>query len=84
MSSAITTEALGLCDILMTKGSCYLRQKDPSEIAAIVIYFARKNVLQSDEIVKLVRMPYLWPEELAALTRCSEYEVYNIICNPEE
>ena len=45
LSRALSTEALSLCDVLITKGACILREKEPSGIAASIIYFARKNIL---------------------------------------
>jgi len=72
LSRAISAEALSLCDILTTKGSCFLREREPSEIAASIIYFARKNILQSEEIHKLVKVPSIWPDEIMMLTCCTE------------
>ena len=84
LARAISAEALSLCDILMTKGSCSLREKYPSEIAASIIYFARKNILQADDISKLVRVPCIWPEEIITLSRCSENQINLITQNPDE
>ena len=33
-------------------------------ILIAIIYFARKNILQSEEINRLVKVPSLWPEEM--------------------
>ena len=62
LSRAISAEALALCDMLIIKGSARLREKNPSDIAASIVYFARKNILESEEIARLVRVPNLWPE----------------------
>ena len=72
LSRAISAEALALCDMLILKGSVLLREKDPSDIAASIVYFARKNILESEEISKLVQVPSLWPQQLLLLTRCRE------------
>ena len=61
MSRAFSAEALALCDMLILKGSVHLREKDPSDIAASIVYYARKNILESEEISKLVKVPCLWP-----------------------
>lgn len=50
LARAVSAEALSLCDILVTKGSCNLREKHPSEIAASVLFFARKNILEAEDI----------------------------------
>lgn len=83
LSRAISAEALSLCDILTTKGSCFLRGREPNEISASIIYFARKNILQSEEIHKLVKVPSIWPDELIILTRCTEANIHKIIQNPD-
>ena len=50
LARAVSAEALSLCDILVTKGSCNLREKHPSEVAASILFFARKNILESENI----------------------------------
>ena len=62
LTRAISAEALSLCDILTTKGQSNLRERQPSEIAASIIYFARKNILEADDISKLIKVPCIWPE----------------------
>ena len=68
----------------IAKGACFLRKTDPSNIAASIIYFARKNILLSDEVSKLVKLPYLWPEELVVLTRCTKKQIYDTLQTPGE
>ena len=63
----------------MTKGSHLLRNIEASIIAASIIYFARKNILQSDEIIKLVKVPCIWPQEIIFLTRCREDQIFKMI-----
>ena len=50
LARAVSAEALSLCDILVTKGSINLREKHPGEIAASVLFFARKNILEAEDI----------------------------------
>ena len=45
LSRALTSEALSLSDIIVSNGACFLRKIDSSDIAASIIYFARKNIL---------------------------------------
>ena len=71
LSKALTTEALTLSDIVMAKSAACLRLADPSEIAASIILYARKNVLFSKEVSKMVVVPKIWPDELSSVTRCS-------------
>ena len=72
LTKALTTEALSLSDLLITKGACFLRMEQPSNIAAAVIYFARKNILFSDQGTRYFKVPSLWPDELVQMTRCTE------------
>ena len=50
LSKALTTEALSLSDIIIAKSATFLRKADASEIAASIIFFARKNILHSEEV----------------------------------
>ena len=84
LSLALTSEALNLSDIIAAKGAVFLRKSDPSSIAAAILYFARKNILQSDEVSKLVRVPSLWPQELVFLTRCTTEHIYETLQTPAE
>ena len=61
---ALTVEALTLSDIISAKGALFLRETDPSNIAASIIFFARKNILLSEDVADIVKVPSLWPEEL--------------------
>ena len=79
LSRAISAEALALCDLLILKGSVLLREKDPSDIAASIVYYARRNILESEEISKLVQVPCLWPHQMYLLTRCREDQIYRIV-----
>lgn len=84
LAKALTTEALSLSDLLITKGACFLRKEQPSDIAAAVIYFARKNILFSEQAAKLVKVQNLWPEELILMTRCTESQIKKLLSNPLE
>ena len=72
LTKMLTTEALSLSDLLISKGACFLRKEQPSNVAAAIIYFTRKNILFSDKSDRHVRVPTLWPEELILMTRCTE------------
>jgi len=48
----LTTEALSLSDLLISKGACFLRKEQPSNVAAAIIYFTRKNILFADKSEK--------------------------------
>ena len=78
---ALTSESLSLSDLLISKGACMLRQKKPSDIAAAIIYFARKNILFSKKGSQPV-VPILWPEELMIMTRCKESQIKKLLKNP--
>ena len=72
LTKALTTEALSLSDLLISKGACFLRKEQPSNIAAAVIYFARKNILLAPQNKKYIKVPSLWPHELILMTRSTE------------
>ena len=58
LSRAISAESLSICDMLVIKGSAaLLREKDPSDIAASIIYFARMNILESTDVARMIRVP---------------------------
>lgn len=61
LTKKIFLEALSLSDMLLAKGSVNLRKEDPSDIAAAIIYFARKNVLFAKDPKKIFQIPSLWP-----------------------
>ena len=84
MSRSLTIEALTLSDIIVAKGALFLRESDPSDIAASIVYFARKNILLSLDVSELVKVPSLWPEELAKITRCSEQLIHAFLENPPD
>ena len=75
----MTTEALSLSDILITKGACHLRNTYPSDIAAAIIYFTRKKIFSQKKIEAIV-----WPDELVIMTRCTEEKIKSLIKNPLE
>ena len=70
--------------MIILKGSVRLREKDPSDVAASIVYFARKNILESEEICKLVYVPSQWPHELFLLTRCRQDQIYQIFAKNKE
>lgn len=57
LAKALAKEALSLSDRLISKGTCLLRTEKPSDIAAAVIYFARKNILFSPKITIFFKVP---------------------------
>ena len=73
-----------MSDLLISKGACFLRQEWSSDIAAAILYFARKNVLFSEKTEKLVKVPSLWPDELITMTRCTEARIKRLLANPLE
>lgn len=68
LSKALTAEALSLSDIVITKSATFLRSADPSEIAASIIYYARRNILHSKEMQRFEKLLQIWPKELVLLT----------------
>ena len=72
LTKALTAEALSLCDLLISKGACFLRKEQPSDVAASIIYFARKNILFAEEAKEFITVSTVWPEELVIMTRCTE------------
>lgn len=65
-------EALSISDLIISKGNSLLRAENPSEIAAGIIFLARKNILEVDSPDGKPRVPQVWPQELIIMTRCSE------------
>ena len=47
-SRSITTEALSISDLIVSKGNVSHRSELSSDIAASIIYLARKNILVAD------------------------------------
>jgi len=47
-SRSITTEALSISDLIVSKGNISYRNESSSDIAASIIYLARKNILEAD------------------------------------
>ena len=45
---SITTEALSISDLIVSKGNVCYRAESSSDIAASIIYLARKNILEAD------------------------------------
>ena len=44
----ICEESLQIADMLLKEGKICLRQEQPSEVAASIVYLARKNILEAD------------------------------------
>jgi hypothetical protein len=84
LTRALTTEALSLSDLLISKGACFLRREQPSDIAAAMIYFARKNIMFNSGSKQTIKFPTLWPEELILMTRCTESQIKRLLSNPLE
>ena len=84
LTKMLTSEALSLSDLLISKGACFLRKEQPSSVAAAIIYFTRKNILFSNKSEKHVKVPTLWPEELVLITRCTESQIKKLLQNPLE
>ena len=57
LTKMLTTEALSLSDLLISKGACFLRKEQPSNVAAAIIYFARKNILFAEKSESHVKVP---------------------------
>ncbi len=47
-SRSITTEALSISDLIVSKGNISYRSESSSDIAAAIIYLSRKNILEAD------------------------------------
>jgi len=47
-SRAITTESLSISDLIVSKGNVSYRSESSSNVAASIIYLARKNILEAD------------------------------------
>ena len=57
LTKMLTTEALSLSDLLISKGACFLRKEQPSNVAAAIIYFTRKNILFAKKSDRHVKVP---------------------------
>ena len=55
------------------------RTECSSDIAAGIIYLARKNVLEADSPTGKLRVPQIWPNELLLMTRCTEARAKRIL-----
>jgi len=47
-SRSITTEALSISDLIVSKGNVSYRSESSSDIAAAIVYLSRKNILEAD------------------------------------
>ena len=78
-SRSITTESLSISDLIVSKGNVTYRSESSSDIAASIIYLARKNILEADSPTGKPRVPQIWPQELVMITRCSEQKAKRIL-----
>ena len=70
---SICEESLQIADMLLKEGRICLRQEQPSEVAASIVYLARKNILEADSPYSdRAIVPLVWPEEMLFMTRCTE------------
>ena len=60
-SRAITTESLSISDLIVSKGNVSYRSETSSNVAASIIYLARKNILEADSPNGKPRVPNIWP-----------------------
>ena len=79
LAKALTKEALSLSDVVIAKSATCLRQADPSDIAASIILYARKNILESEDVQNLIRVPSVWPRELTLMIRSSQENIEDLI-----
>lgn len=56
-SRSITTESLSISDLIVSKGNITYRNESSSDIAASIIYLARKNILEADSPTGKPRVP---------------------------
>lgn len=78
-SIQIQREALSISDLIISKGSISQRNESSSDIAASIIYLARKNILEADSPTGEPLVPVIWPQELVILTRCTENKAKKIL-----
>lgn len=78
-SKAITTESLSISDLVISKSNVMSRAECSSDIAAGIIYLARKNVLEADSPDGKLRVAHIWPQELMIMTRCPESRAKRIL-----
>ena len=78
-SRSITTESLSISDLIVSKGNVTYRSESSSDIAASIIYLARKNILEADSPTGKPRVPHIWPQELVMITRCTESKAKQIL-----
>ena len=69
----ISDESLQIADMLLKEGRICIRREQASNIAAAIVYLARKNILEADSPYKgRPIVPQVWPEEMLLMTRCTE------------
>ena len=56
-SRNITTESLSISDLIISKGNVTYRSESSSDIAASIVYLARKNILEADSPTGKPRVP---------------------------
>ena len=56
-SRNITTESLSISDLIISKGNVTYRNESSSDIAASIVYLARKNILEADSPTGRPRVP---------------------------
>ena len=78
-SRSITTESLSISDLIVSKGNITYRSESSSDIAASIVYLARKNILEADSPDGKPRVPQIWPQELVMITRCTELKAKRIL-----
>lgn len=78
-SKSITTEALSISDLIVSKGNICHRKESSSDIAASIVYLARKNILEADSPTGKCIVPQIWPYELVIITRCTEDKAKRIL-----
>ena len=78
-SRSITTESLSISDLIVSKGNVSYRKECSSDVAASIVYLARKNILEADSPTGKPRVPNIWPQELVMITRCSESHAKRIL-----
>lgn len=78
-SRSITTEALSISDLIVSKGNISYRSESSSDIAAAILYLSRKNILEADSPTGYCIVPQIWPQELVKITRCTEKRAKRIL-----
>ena len=65
--------------MIVSKGNVTYRSESSSDIAASIVYLARKNILEADSPDGKSRVPNIWPQELVMITRCTEAKAKRIL-----